>query len=103
MNKAKDDEKKRKCKNAIEDFGKIVDFGQTIQCRHTLFTKYFNEKGKPDCKATCDVCKDKKAAEKALEMFQMLSLNRYSAAVVDDDPSDLYGGNYCLVEFFYIY
>lgn len=88
----KDEAKKKKCRNACDDFEKIVKYTQTIECRHLMFSKYFNDKKVPECKATCDVCKDRKAAEQALEMHQKLSLNHYGAAVVDDDPSDLYGG-----------
>lgn len=84
--------KNERAKRAQKDFEKIVDFCQSISCRHELFSKYFNDDDKPNCKRRCDVCKDRKKAEKALEIFHQLSLNHYSAAVMQGDGSDLYGG-----------
>lgn len=85
------DPKNERSKRAQKDFGKIVDYCESINCRHQLFSKYFNDDEMPNCKRRCDVCKDRKKAEKALEVYQQLSLNYYSEAVMDDG-SDLYGG-----------
>lgn len=81
-----------RCKRAIKDFEKIIDYCESIECRHLLFSKYFGDKETPKCNGRCDVCKDPKNAKKSLELFQRLSLNHYSSAVEDVDTSDLYGG-----------
>lgn len=84
--------KSKKSELAIKDFEKIVNYAETIDCRHAMFSKYFND-DKPNCKEMCDVCRNRKAAEKSLDMYHKLSMNHYSSAPVkDSDPSDLYGG-----------
>lgn len=85
------DPKNDRSKRAQKDFEKIVNYCESISCRHQLFSKYFNDDEMPNCKRRCDVCKDRKKVEKALEVYQQLSMNYYSAAVVADS-SDLYGG-----------
>lgn len=84
--------KNERSKRAQKDFEKIVDYCQSLNCRHQLFSKYFNDDEMPNCKRRCDVCKDRKKAEKALEVYQQLSLNYYSEAVMADNGADLYGG-----------
>lgn len=86
------DPKNERAKRAQKDFEKIVDYCQGLSCRHQLFSKYFNDDEMPNCKRRCDVCKDRKKAEKALEMYQRLSMNYYSEAVMTDNGTDLYGG-----------
>lgn len=82
-----------RCKRAIKDFEKITTYCESTQCRHLLFSTFFDDKEKPDCKNRCDVCKDPKLAKKALDIFHQLSLNHYSGAIVEDvDTSNLYGG-----------
>lgn len=83
--------KSKKSELAIKDFEKIQTYAETIECRHAMFSKYFND-SKPKCKEMCDVCRDRKQAEKSLDMYKKLSLNHYSAPVMDGDSSDLYGG-----------
>lgn len=84
----------QKSQLAMKNFGKIVDFVEQMSCRHLLFSNYFGDSKKPECKAMCDVCKDRKGAEKTLDMFHRLSMNHYSGAVEDGDGSDLYGGRW---------
>lgn len=86
------DPKNERSKRAQKDFEQIVDHCQSISCRHQLFSKYFNDDEMPNCKRRCDVCKDRKKAEKALEYHQQLSMNYYSAAMVTGSGADLYGG-----------
>lgn len=83
---------KERAKQAMKDFEKIVRYCETLECRHLLFSKYFNDKDKPDCKRRCDVCKDPKKAKIALDTFHRLSMNHYSGAIEDTDTSDLYEG-----------
>lgn len=88
----KDSKDKERAKQVMKDFEKIVRYCETLECRHLLFSNYFNDKDKPDCKRRCDVCKDPKKAKHALETYHRLSMNHYSGAVEDTDTSDLYGG-----------
>lgn len=86
------DPKNERSKRAQKDFEKIVDHCQSVSCRHQLFSKYFNDDEMPNCKRRCDVCKDRQKVEKALDVYQQLSLNYYSEAVMRDNGADLYGG-----------
>lgn len=82
-----------KSKLAVKDFERIVQFAESVDCRHAMFSRYFNDKKMPECKKMCDVCKDRKAAQKALDTYHQLSLNHYGAPVDENnDPIDLYGG-----------
>lgn len=83
---------KERTKQAMRDFEKIVRYCESLECRHVLFSQYFNDKNKPDCKRRCDVCKDPKKSKAALDTYHRLSMNHYSGAVEDTDTSDLYGG-----------
>lgn len=86
------DPKNERSKRAQKDFEKIVDHCQSVSCRHQLFSKYFNDDEMPNCKRRCDVCKDRKKVEKAVEVYQQLSMNYYSEAVIADNGADMYGG-----------
>ncbi|KAJ6633177.1 ATP-binding cassette sub-family B member 6 [Pseudolycoriella hygida] len=92
------DPKNERSKRAQKDFERIVDYCLSINCRHQLFSKYFNDDEMPNCRRRCDVCKDRKKAEKALDLHQQLSLNYYSEAVMRDDGADLYGGGRMAVQ-----
>lgn len=89
---AQNSAEKERAKQAMKDFEKIVQYCETLECRHLLFSRYFNDKDKPDCKRRCDVCKDPAKAKAALETFHRLSMNHYSSAIEDTDTSELYGG-----------
>lgn len=95
----KDLEKKpenKLAKSAIKEFYKMVEHCESINCRHLLFTNYFNDKEKPKCAGLCDVCLNRKKAEQALETFHKLSMNFYSNAIEVDaqSASDLYEGKF---------
>lgn len=84
-----------KIKRNIKEFGKLVDHCESISCRHKLFSKYFGDDKDPDCytRKQCDVCKDKKAAQKSLDQFNQLEMNGFSSKIeYDCDSSGLYGG-----------
>lgn len=61
-------------------------------CRHQLFTDHFGDKN-PSCKKNCDICKDKTAVEKQVEIF-LANCIRFSTKASTDynDCSDLYEG-----------
>lgn len=83
-----------KTKQNIEEFGKLIQHCESISCRHKLFSNYFGDKD-PDCytRKQCDVCKDKKAAQKSLDQFNQLKMNGFSSKIeYDFDSSGLYGG-----------
>lgn len=86
------DPKNERAKRAQKDFEKIVNYCESVNCRHQLFSKYFNDDDIPNCKRRCDVCKDRKQVEKALDVYHQLSMNFYSDAVMPDSGADLYGG-----------
>lgn len=84
-----------KAKQNIKEFGKLVDHCESVSCRHTLFSKYFGDDKDPDCyvRKQCDVCKDKKAAQKSFDQFNQLEMNSFSSRIeYDFDSSGLYGG-----------
>lgn len=82
-----------KAKQSIKDFHRMVAYCESLECRHSLFSKYFDDSDKLLCKRNCDVCKDPKKAKQTLETFHKLSLNHYSNAIESNpDTSDLYEG-----------
>lgn len=93
LSKCKDEksDKYLRAKNAIKEFGKIVDHCESAACRHLLFTKYFGDKD-PKCDSMCDYCKNKTKCKEKLEKFQKISTG-YSTTIQMDDHTDLYEGN----------
>uniref|UniRef100_A0A1Q3G0Y1 ATP-dependent DNA helicase Q5 n=1 Tax=Culex tarsalis TaxID=7177 RepID=A0A1Q3G0Y1_CULTA len=94
LQKSKDkDGKEGKAKLAVKNFEKIVNFCESANCRHKLFSDFFGD-DPPDCNGMCDVCTDPKKVERAIETFQQLSVSGKLKTIVgyDDDVSDLYGG-----------
>jgi ATP-dependent DNA helicase Q5 len=98
VSKVKDvkSDKYLRAKNAVKEFGKIVDHCENTVCRHLLFTNYFGDPP-PHCDSMCDVCKDKKGCKKRLDAFQQLSARAslgtaLRTAAECADTSDLYEG-----------
>lgn len=68
------------------------------RCRHMCITDYFGDE-KPDCNKACDVCKDLKKAEKALDQMMKGSFGSMRKGlgggiycIEEGDADDLYGG-----------
>lgn len=81
---------------ALKNFDDIVSFCEMMQCRHKLFSKYFGDPT-PDCKKLCDVCKNPKKFEKALQTFHRLCMDSvFKSSVSLQDSADLYEGNLIL-------
>lgn len=83
-----------KAKLSLKDFQKLVDHCESLECRHSMFAKYFGDKP-PDCaqRRQCDICRDRKKAAEKLDTFNRLANNVYSSNIQSDfDTSDLYGG-----------
>uniref|UniRef100_A0A8D8HUG5 ATP-dependent DNA helicase Q5 n=1 Tax=Culex pipiens TaxID=7175 RepID=A0A8D8HUG5_CULPI len=97
LGKSKDkdgkEDKHDKAKLAVKNFEKIVDFCESANCRHKLFSDFFGD-DPPDCNGMCDVCTDPKKVEKAIETFQQLSVSGKLKTKIgyDDNFADLYEG-----------
>ncbi|XP_049548632.1 uncharacterized protein LOC125959752 isoform X1 [Anopheles darlingi] len=93
LQKSKDTGKEAAAKQAIKNFEKMIEFCETVRCRHRLFSDFFGD-DPPECRNMCDVCASPKKVEKALEMFQQFAFTGKLKTMTsyDDDPSDLYGG-----------
>ncbi|XP_050087046.1 ATP-dependent DNA helicase Q5 isoform X2 [Anopheles aquasalis] len=93
LQKSKDTGKEAAAKQAIKNFEKMIEFCETVRCRHRLFSDFFGDEP-PECRNMCDVCASPKKVEKALEMFQQLAFTGKLKTMTsyDDDPSELYGG-----------
>ncbi|XP_037931888.1 ATP-dependent DNA helicase Q5 [Teleopsis dalmanni] len=84
--------KLEQAKRAMTNFDDIVSFCEMIQCRHKLFSDYFGDPP-PDCGKQCDVCKNPKKIETALQTFQKLCMDAvFKSSVSLQDSSDLYEG-----------
>lgn len=93
INKYKNSPKHDQTQRAMKNFDEIVTYCEMMRCRHKLFSHYFGDPT-PDCVRQCDVCKDPKRAEKALETFHKLSMNAtFKSSISLQDSSDLYEGN----------
>lgn len=87
-----------KAKRNYADFLKMGEYCETIACRHKLFSNYFGDVPLP-CKNRCDVCKNPKEAQDALDNFLQLSYNFFLEPVQYEDESDLNGGKCNYVPF----
>ncbi|XP_036326443.1 uncharacterized protein LOC118739304 [Rhagoletis pomonella] len=84
--------KQEKADRAVKNFEEIVSFCESIRCRHRLFSDYFGDPP-PECNNQCDVCKNPKNIEKALETFHKLCMDgRFKSDVSLEDSADLYEG-----------
>ncbi|KAJ8730789.1 hypothetical protein PYW08_002202 [Mythimna loreyi] len=91
--RAKTPEEKTRCKTAFKSFEIMVNYCQTIKCRHKVFAEYFGEEV-PKCDGRCDVCTDERSVRRALEQHQRRAGSaqlRSGGLVVHQDSSDLYG------------
>ncbi|KAL5013049.1 hypothetical protein ScPMuIL_011600 [Solemya velum] len=89
---------KAMAKAAMESFQTLVKYCEGLKCRHLCITDYFGDE-KPGCNKACDVCKDMRKAEKALD--QMLKgsfgsmrkgLGGSIYCIEEGEADDLYGG-----------
>ncbi|XP_075226628.1 recQ5 helicase isoform X2 [Lycorma delicatula] len=67
-NRAKTQQKKDQAQASYKAFLKMVEYCETIRCRHWTFAEYFGDQ-KPPCKNRCDVCVDMKSVEEHLSHF----------------------------------
>lgn len=92
--KDKSDGKIEKAKQAMKDLDLLVNYCETVRCRHLLFADYFGD-DPPDCKNMCDVCKNKEKVGKDVDQFMQLSVKsifKGSIAYDNVDPAELYEG-----------
>lgn len=95
---AKDSQKVEQAKSVYKDFVKMCEYCEcdSLKCRHLLFSEYFGD-DPPRCRGKCDVCKHPNRTQKALLMFQQLSVAATfgpGGLTETADTSDLYGGNF---------
>ncbi|XP_065359615.1 ATP-dependent DNA helicase Q5 [Calliphora vicina] len=84
--------KQEMAKRAVKNFDEIVSFCEMMQCRHKLFSNYFGDPT-PECVDKCDVCKNPKKMEKALQTFQRLCMDAaFKTGISLEDSADLYEG-----------
>ncbi|XP_037037820.1 uncharacterized protein LOC119075475 isoform X2 [Bradysia coprophila] len=72
IGKSKNENAKRKALRAHADFLKMSDLCETVDCRHKIFSNYFDDI-EPNCKDKCDVCTNPEEAKVALGLFHKFS------------------------------
>lgn len=94
-NRAKTEQKKEQAKEAHKSFLKMVEYCETVRCRHWIFAEYFGDK-RPPCENRCDVCQDAATVEENVSHFLSSTLMRsrkiVSASELNSGWEDLYGG-----------
>ncbi|RZF40095.1 hypothetical protein LSTR_LSTR002498 [Laodelphax striatellus] len=94
-NRAKTQQKKDQAKQAFQAYGKMVEYCETVKCRHAVFAEYFGD-AKPACKNRCDVCVDANSVEQTVHKFLSNTLLRStkmkSAAEIRSSFDDMYEG-----------
>ncbi|XP_039289169.1 ATP-dependent DNA helicase Q5 isoform X2 [Nilaparvata lugens] len=94
-NRAKTQQKKDQAKQAFQAYGKMVEYCETVRCRHAVFAEYFGD-AKPVCKTRCDVCVDANNVEQTVHKFLSNTLLRStkmrSAAEINSSYGDMYEG-----------
>lgn len=93
FSKNQSEAKQEKAKQSIKDLDLIVNYCETVKCRHLLFSEYFGDDS-PKCRNLCDVCSNKQKVVKNLDRFQQLSVQGSLKTMMgyDADPSELYEG-----------
>lgn len=94
--RAKTAEKKAQAQASYKDFMKMVEYCESVRCRHGVFAAYFGD-NKPECKEKCDVCKNPKDIEDGLQTFlcggnKTTRTFAVTQAHYDAGYDDLYGG-----------
>ncbi|XP_077296095.1 recQ5 helicase isoform X2 [Arctopsyche grandis] len=94
ISKSKNESQEKRAKTAFKSFVKMVNYCETVKCRHRTFSEYFGD-DPPPCTKNCDACKSPKAAEAALDTYFKHSMNvqmkrGFISTGVGDE--DLYGG-----------
>ncbi|KAL4715344.1 hypothetical protein ACJJTC_015115 [Scirpophaga incertulas] len=101
--RAKNEEQRRRCKNNYKSFEVMVNYCETVKCRHRTFAEYFGEEV-PRCIERCDACRDERGVRRALEQHQRRAMSArlggvagppVDVAVDAADAADLYGGGRC--------
>ncbi|XP_060880859.1 LOW QUALITY PROTEIN: ATP-dependent DNA helicase Q5-like [Metopolophium dirhodum] len=93
ITQAKTQDKQKKAKGSYSMFLKMIQFCESVQCRHEFFADYFGDT-KPQCIDKCDVCSNKEAVKIDLDVF-MYGINNRNHTIVSNEQlvsSDFYGG-----------
>ncbi|CAH1403089.1 unnamed protein product [Nezara viridula] len=90
--KAKTKDKQAMALAAHRSFEKMVEYCETLRCRHWTFALYFGDE-KPKCIKQCDVCADHKNVENLLTNFHHIGDNKtlaITSAEYEKNFNDLY-------------
>uniref|UniRef100_A0A2S2P906 DNA 3'-5' helicase n=1 Tax=Schizaphis graminum TaxID=13262 RepID=A0A2S2P906_SCHGA len=93
ITQAKTQDKQKKAKGSYSMFLKMIQFCESVQCRHEFFADFFGDT-KPQCIDKCDVCSNKEAVKIDLDVF-MYGINNKNHTIVSNEQlvsSDFYGG-----------
>uniref|UniRef100_A0A2S2QW87 DNA 3'-5' helicase n=1 Tax=Sipha flava TaxID=143950 RepID=A0A2S2QW87_9HEMI len=93
ITQAKTQDKQKKAKGSYSMFLKMIQFCESVYCRHAFFADYFGD-AKPQCIDKCDVCCNKEAVKADLDsfMFGLQNMNHTIASNEQLVSSDFYGG-----------
>ncbi|XP_014289511.1 ATP-dependent DNA helicase Q5 [Halyomorpha halys] len=92
--KAKTKDKQAMALAAHRSFEKMVEYCETLRCRHWTFAQYFGDE-KPKCIKKCDVCADQKSVENLLNDFHRIGDSKtlaITSAEYEKNFNDLYEG-----------
>ncbi|XP_065200983.1 ATP-dependent DNA helicase Q5-like [Planococcus citri] len=89
-------EKQEKAKSALLDFEKMVQYCESVKCRHASIADFFGDET-PDCRNRCDVCSNETFVRSQLNLFNENSSQPYRTTAVSSETyesgfDDLYGG-----------
>ncbi|KAF0773619.1 ATP-dependent DNA helicase Q5-like [Aphis craccivora] len=93
ITQAKTQDKQKKAKGSYSMFLKMIQFCESVQCRHEFFADFFGD-DKPQCIDKCDVCSNKEAVKIDLDVF-MYGVNNRNYTIASNEQlvsSDFYGG-----------
>ncbi|XP_050435880.1 ATP-dependent DNA helicase Q5 isoform X2 [Adelges cooleyi] len=93
ITQAKTHDKQKKAKGSYNMFLKMIQYCESVKCRHEFFADYFGDR-KPNCVDKCDVCVNEKTVKLDLDVFMYGINNRLHTFVSNEQlvSSDFYGG-----------
>ncbi|XP_050532250.1 ATP-dependent DNA helicase Q5-like [Daktulosphaira vitifoliae] len=93
ISQAKTQDKQKKAKASYNMFLKMIQYCETIKCRHEFFADYFGDE-KPKCIDRCDVCYNEKTVKLDLDTF-MYGTNNHLHSLASNEQlinGDFYEG-----------
>ncbi|VVC35974.1 Helicase, C-terminal,P-loop containing nucleoside triphosphate hydrolase,ATP-dependent DNA [Cinara cedri] len=93
ITQAKTQDKQKKAKSSYQMFLKMIQYCESVLCRHGFFADYFGDT-KPECIDKCDVCSNKEGVKLDLDVF-IYGINSRGHTIASNDQlvsSEYYGG-----------